>query len=48
MVGTLPLEVLEPLPCLVQGLSMSLTEGGDVGLQLYSFSRQEVFDKERL
>lgn len=47
MLGVLLLEVLEPVPCLVIGLFISRTEGGDVGPQLYSFFRQEVFTEER-
>jgi len=48
MVGELPLEVLESLPCIVQGLPISLIEEGDVGPQLCSFSKQEVFVEECL
>ena len=43
MMGALPLEVLELLPCLEQALPTSLTEEGDIGPQLCSFSRWKAF-----
>jgi len=46
MVGALPLDVFKPLHCLVQGLPISLIEGGDISPQFCSFFRQEVFAKE--
>jgi len=46
MVRALPLEALEYLPGLVQGLPISLSEGGDVSPQLCSLTRREIFAEE--
>ena len=48
MVGALSLEVLEPLPCFVKGLTILLDKGGDVRPQLGSLARWEVLAEERL
>jgi len=48
VVGALALEVLEPLPCFVKGLSILLGEGVDVRPQLGSLARWKVLAKECL
>jgi len=46
MARALPLEVLESLIGLVQGLPIPLSEGGDISPQLCNLARREVFAEE--
>jgi len=47
-VGALTLEVLEPLPCFVKGLTILLGEGGDIRPQLGSLAKCKVLAEECL
>ena len=47
MMGALPLELFESLPCFIKRLSLHLREGGDIIPEFGSLLRREILAQER-